>query len=216
MNPKLQTSRLYVIAAPSGAGKSSLVNALLEKVDNVVLSISYTTRPQRPGEIDGQHYHFIDRAQFERMIAAGEFLEYAQVFAKVADYYYGTGRQWVEQQLAMSKNVILEIDWQGAEQIFKQFPAAVGIFILPPSLAILEQRLKKRARDDEETIRLRMSVAKDEIAHYQDYHYVIVNNDFEVALNELIAIFNHSKQVINKTNRKLTPALEQLIAELLA
>jgi guanylate kinase len=182
------TRKLYVIAAPSGAGKSSLVKALTTTLDNTVASISYTTRLPRPGEVDGEHYYFIDTAQFEKMIAEDAFLEYATVFSKIANRYYGTERRWVEAQLQAGKNVILEIDWQGARQVFSKMPEAIGIFILPPTLATLEERLSKRGQDNPELITQRMSVAQDEISHYTEYDYLVVNRDFDIALKEIQAI----------------------------
>lgn len=212
----MSQAKLFVIAAPSGAGKSSLVNALLKRDHDAVISISYTTRPQRPGEIADVSYHFIDNAQFESMIEAGEFLEHAKVMAKVQDYYYGTGRTWVEEQLANGKHVILEIDWQGANQIFEKFPKAEGIFILPPSLKVLRQRLLDRGRDSVSDIEGRMSVAQDEISHFRDYHYIVINDKFEHAVDELAAIFDGERQPIGPNATEYPTKIKQLLAELLA
>ncbi len=212
----MSKAKLFVVAAPSGAGKSSLVNSLAKRDDNAVISISYTTRPQRSGEITNVSYHFVDNAEFEQMIATDQLLEYAKVMSKVQDYYYGTGRAWVEQQLAQGKHVILEIDWQGAKQIFEKFPKAEGIFILPPSLAVLRERLKNRGRDSISDIEDRMSVAQDELSHYQDYHYIVINDNFEQALTELLTIFEGKQQPVGPHASEYPPKIQQLLAELLA
>jgi guanylate kinase len=212
----MSKAKLFVIAAPSGAGKSSLVNALAKRDADAVISISYTTRPKRSGEIADVDYYFTDNASFEKMIAADAFLEHAKVMSKVQDYYYGTSKSWVEQQLVAGKHVILEIDWQGAQQIFKKFPKAEGIFILPPSLEVLYQRLMQRGRDSVSDIDGRMSVAKDEISHYRDYHYIVINDDFNHALDELAAIFAGEHEAIGPNAAKYPPHVAQLLAELLA
>ncbi|MDH3560218.1 MAG: guanylate kinase [Gammaproteobacteria bacterium] len=176
---------LYIISAPSGAGKTSLVSALLEKQgEGLTLSVSHTTRQPRPGEVDGKDYHFVDSAVFREMIDAGVFLEHAQVF----DNFYGTSRLSVDEQLSAGQDVILEIDWQGARQVRKALPKAVGIFILPPSREALEQRLRGRMQDDDEVIARRMADAASEMTHYREYDYLIINDDFEVALEELAAV----------------------------
>jgi guanylate kinase len=210
------TGKLYIIAAPSGAGKSSLVKALTETLDNTVASISYTTRLPRPGEVHGEHYYFIETAEFESLIAQDAFLEYATVFSKIANRYYGTPRYWVEEQLQAGKNVILEIDWQGAHQVFKNKPGAIGIFILPPSLETLEERLQKRGQDEALVIAQRMSVAKDEIAHFKDYNYLVVNRDFEVALTEIQAIIKADPILPPWQNAKNAAQLQALVDTLLA
>jgi guanylate kinase len=210
------TGKLYIIAAPSGAGKSSLVKALTETLDNTVASVSYTTRLPRPGEINGQHYYFVDQAEFEKMIEEGAFLEYATVFSKIANRYYGTQRKWVEAQLQAGKNVILEIDWQGAEQVFKNKPDAIGIFILPPTLATLEERLQKRAQDDATVIAQRMSIAQDEISHYQDYHYLILNRDFDVALAEIQTIITSDPPLPHWQESNSAKELQALVNSLLS
>ena len=157
---------LYIISAPSGAGKSSLLRKLLENSgDDIVLSISHTTRKPRPGELDGRDYHFVDKESFEAMVERGEFLEDAQVF----DNYYGTSQKSVEEQLAKGQDVILEIDWQGARQVRQLITEAVGIFILPPSRAALEERLKWRGQDDDAVIERRMRDAVSELSHYSEY-----------------------------------------------
>jgi len=175
---------LFVVVAPSGAGKTSLVNALLERDSGIRLSISYTTRPPRAGEEHGKHYHFVDKAAFEAMIAAGDFLEHANVYGN----YYGTSRKWIEGQLDGDHDVLLEIDWQGAAQVRKLFPRMVGIFILPPSLAELRRRLESRGKDSPETIARRMASAREEISHVLEFEYIIINETFDTAVVDLIAV----------------------------
>jgi guanylate kinase len=175
---------LYVVVAPSGAGKTSLVAGLLEQEKNVKLSISYTTRAPRVGEENGRDYHFVDRATFEKMIAAGDFLEYADVYGN----YYGTSRRWIESELEGDHDVLLEIDWQGARQVKKLFPHMAGIFILPPSFPELRRRLQGRGKDSAEAIERRMASARDEISHVLEFEYIIVNERFEAALADLVSI----------------------------
>ena len=175
---------LYVVSAPSGGGKTSLVNALLERDPHVALSVSHTTRPPRPGERDAVHYYFVDEAAFEALAADGAFLEHARVF----DHRYGTGRKSVERQLADGLDVLLDIDWQGARQIRASFPAARTIFILPPSLNELRRRLVGRGQDSEAVIERRMRAARDEISHAGEFDFLIVNDDFEEALADLQAV----------------------------
>ena len=175
---------LFMVVAPSGAGKSTLVNALLEKEPAIRLSISYTTRPPRPKETDGREYYFTDAKDFLARRAAGEFLESAEVHGN----YYGTSRLKIAEQIAAGADLLLEIDWQGAQQVKKQFPGAVGIFILPPSIDALEDRLKKRGQDDAHVITRRILAAGGEIAHASEFEYVIINQEFASALDELIAI----------------------------
>jgi guanylate kinase len=176
---------LYIISAPSGAGKTSLVKALLERMAGVVVSVSHTTRAPRPGESDGVDYHFIDKTAFERLVEAGEFLEHAQVF----DNYYGTSRAAVLERLDAGEDVILEIDWQGARQVSAAFSEAVRVFVLPPSREALRERLTARGQDSEEVISRRMADAVREMSHYDEYHYLIFNDDFDLALAELEALF---------------------------
>ena len=175
---------LFVVVAPSGAGKTSLVNRLLEAERGIRLSVSHTTRAPREGEVDGREYHFVARAAFEAMIAAGDFLEHADVYGN----YYGTSRRWIEQELAGEHDVLLEIDWQGARQVRKLFPRMVGIFILPPSLAELRRRLTDRGKDSPEVIERRMASARVEISHVLEFEYIIVNEQFDVALADLQAV----------------------------
>jgi len=176
---------LYIVAAPSGAGKSSLVNAVLAREPGIALSISFTSRAARPGERHAQHYHFVSREEFERMIAAGDFFEHALVHGD----YKGTARQSVEPQLAAGKDVLLEIDWQGARQVRGKMPDAVSVFILPPSRDALETRMRNRGQDSEETIARRLAAARDEMSHYGEFDYAIVNEHFDAAAAELRAIF---------------------------
>jgi guanylate kinase len=178
-----------MVVAPSGAGKSSLVKALLEKIDHIELSVSFTTRSPRPGEQDGREYHFISPAEFERMERAGEFLEHAEVHGNL----YGTSRAWIEQRLGIGVDVLLEIDWQGARQIREQFAndtrvGITGIFILPPSFETLEKRLRNRGQDSEHIISRRLLAAGSEIAHASEFEHVIINEDFGTALDDLVSI----------------------------
>lgn len=176
---------LYVISAPSGAGKSSLLRAVLETSgEELALSVSHTTRDPRPGEVDGQDYHFVDTATFREMIAADDFLEHAEVF----DNFYGTSRAGVQAQLAAGQDVILEIDWQGARQVRRLMPGCVGIFILPPSREALRERLQGRGQDEETVIERRMRDAVSEMSHYDEYDYLIINDDFRQAQDALASI----------------------------
>jgi len=181
---------LLIVAAPSGAGKTSLVRALSESLVGVVVSVSHTTRPRRPREQEGVHYHFVDDARFQDMVDAGEFLEYAQVF----DRRYGTARASVQHKLAQGLDVILEIDWQGARQVRQNLPHCLSIFILPPSRQALEQRLRARAQDSEETITGRMRAAVQEMRHYDEFDYLVVNDDFNQAVETLKVIVLASRQ----------------------
>lgn len=178
------TGTLFIVSAPSGAGKTSLVDSLLDMTTGLVVSVSHTTRPQRPGERDGDHYHFVDDARFDAMVAAGGFLESACVF----DYRYGTARDPVMDQLRQGVDVILEIDWQGARQVRESMPEAVSIFILPPSRVTLEQRLRARGQDTDQVIARRMRDAVTEMSHFGEYDYLVVNDDFREARGDLQAI----------------------------
>ncbi len=180
---------LFVIAAPSGAGKTSLTRALLQREPGIGLSVSYTTRAPRPGEHDGVHYHFIDADRFKALKDAGEFLE----FALVHDNWYATSATWLKAEVAAGRDVLLEIDWQGAAQVRKFVPDSVQIFILPPSLSSLQQRLVTRGQDDAPTIARRLNVAKDEIRHCEDFDYVIINQDFASAVDDLAAIVRSAR-----------------------
>ena len=199
---------LYIVSAPSGAGKTSLLKALLENAQGIGLSISHTTRAKRPGEQDGVHYHYVDEATFVQMVADGSFLEHAKVF----DNYYGTSQAAVLAQLASGQDVILEIDWQGAQQVRKHFPQAVGIFILPPSKAALRERLTDRGQDDTTIIDRRMRDAEAEMSHYHEFDYVVVNDDFEGALGELQAIITSQRLSIAKQQVLLRDLIQSLLA----
>ena len=189
---------LFIIAAPSGAGKTSLVNALLKRDPRLVLSISHTTRPARPGEVEGQHYHFVSGAAFEQMVDNGDFMEHARVF----DHHYGTNRNSVALQLETGHDVILEIDWQGARQVRSAFPACCLIFIIPPSLETLRERLTGRGQDSAEVIQRRMRDAQAEISHWAEFDQLVVNDDFDTALEELLAIINdHRTQQPHQVNK---------------
>jgi len=178
------SGQLYVVSAPSGAGKTSLVRALVAGDPDIALSVSHTTRPARPGEVDGEHYHFVDAGEFARMVEAGEFLEYAEVFGK----RYATARDAVERQLAAGLDVILEIDWQGARQVRANHPATRTIFVLPPSIEVLAERLRSRGQDSDQVIAARMREARREASHYVECDYLVVNRDFDHALAEMRAI----------------------------
>jgi guanylate kinase len=175
---------LFIVSAPSGAGKTSLVQALCAADARARVSVSYTTRAPRPGEQDGKHYHFVTLEAFERMLERGEFLESALVHGN----RYGTAEPWVRARLAEGTDVVLEIDWQGAEQVRRRFPESIGIFVLPPSLAALEQRLSGRGQDTPEVIAARLRAAQAEIAHACEYDYVIINDDFDTAVQDLRAV----------------------------
>lgn len=178
------TGTLYIVSAPSGAGKTSLIHALLQIAENVVMSVSHTTRSPRENEKEGSDYHFVTDTEFEALIASDYFLEYAGVFK----YYYGTSRQWVLDQLKLNRDVILDIDWQGARKIRALIPKSISIYILPPSLGVLQARLVNRHQDDRKTIDYRMSEAKKEGLHYQEYDYLLINDEFNSTLNQLNSI----------------------------
>jgi guanylate kinase len=175
---------IFLVVAPSGAGKSTLVNALLGRDPGVALSISYTTRPPRPGEQDGREYHFVSAQDFKARRARGEFLESAEVHGNL----YATSRLWIEQRIEAGSDVLLEIDWQGARQVKAHFPQAVGIFILPPSIQALRERLHKRGQDSQDVIERRLVAAGSEIAHAPEMDHVIINEDFDLALSQLVAV----------------------------
>ena len=199
---------LFVVAAPSGAGKSTLVNALLEREPAISLSISHTTRPPRPGEQYGRHYYFVERAEFEREIADGIFLEHAEVHGNL----YGTSRTTVSGLLCQGRDVLLEIDWQGAQQIRASKPDCVSVFILPPSRVELERRLRGRASDSADVIERRLHNSREEIAHAHEFDYIIVNDSFDEALGDLQSIVRAVRQRSELQWRRH----EALIAELLA
>lgn len=199
---------LYTVSAPSGAGKTSLVSALVQSLDAIKVSVSHTTRAMRPGEVDGVNYHFVSVEQFTSMLESASFLEHAQVFTN----YYGTSREWVEQTLAQGTDVILEIDWQGAQQIRKIIPGTVSVFILPPSKETLLQRLTGRGQDSDNVIEARMAEAKSEISHYIESHYLIVNDDFDVALNEFRSIIIAERQKLMRQAEKHQALIRSLLS----
>lgn len=180
----MNKGKLYIIAAPSGAGKTSLVKAMVQSTPHVRVSVSHTTRRIRPGEQDGVNYHFTTVDRFQQMLGEGVFLEHAEVFGN----YYGTSEHWVREQLNRGEDVILEIDWQGGQQVRKLMPDAVSVFILPPSLAALRERLIGRATDDMSIIERRMSQAVNEMTHYAEFDYLVINDEFDLALRDLQTI----------------------------
>lgn len=206
--PQISDGTLYIISAPSGAGKTSLVKALLQQTTALTVSVSHTTRAPRPGEVDGQDYHFTDPDTFRGMIAEQAFLEHAQVF----DNFYGTARASVLELLAQGLDVILEIDWQGAQQVRQKMPEAVGIFILPPSREELEKRLRGRNTDSEEVIARRMRDAISEMSHYREFDYLVFNDDFDTALGELRAIILARRQQAPRQIVRHQPLLDALLA----
>lgn len=196
-----------MVAAPSGGGKSSLINALLKKDQRVALSVSHTTRCPRPGETHGVHYVFVDEPAFLTLIEQDAFLEHARVF----DHRYGTGRQAVEQQLTAGYDVILDIDWQGARQIRQSFPACVTIFILPPSIETLRERLTGRGQDSEKVIRRRMRDARAEISHWDEFDFLIINDNFDSALADLQSIIRSGKPERAKQEKQNREILAELL-----
>nr|WP_010132102.1 guanylate kinase [Microbulbifer agarilyticus] len=203
----MSTGTLYTVSAPSGAGKTSLVKALIEADTQVTVSVSHTTRPMRPGEIDGINYHFVDHDGFASMLQENAFLEHAQVF----ENFYGTSKAWVEETLASGRDVILEIDWQGAQQVRKLMPQTVGIFILPPSQQALHERLTGRGQDDQAVIDKRMAQAIDEMSHYVETDYLVINDDFTTALNELRAIMVAERQRLARQQEQHAGLLQSLL-----
>ena len=197
------SGNLFIVSAPSGAGKSSLVKALLARDPHIHLSISHTTRTPRPGEVNGREYHFVDRETFKAMQARGEFLESAEVYGN----FYGTSRAGVEAQRAAGSDILLEIDWQGAERIRTLIPEAIGIFILPPSLAALKSRLEGRGQDSAEIIAGRLAAAQDDIAHAHASDYVLINDVFETALEDLLAVCRGQRQRQRSETHALVTAL---------
>jgi len=200
------TGILFIISAPSGTGKTSLVKALIDSLSNIVVSVSHTTRPVRPGELDGINYHFVSVDAFKKMFDEHEFLETAEVYGN----FYGTSKQCVRKTLDQGKDVILEIEWQGARQVRKLFPEAVSIFILPPNKAALKQRLESRGQDNAVIIAKRLELASQEVNCQGEYNYLIVNDQFEVALSDLRSIVRaeHSKQ--GRQEKRLEALLNEL------
>lgn len=207
MGIKVSTSTLYIIAAASGTGKTSLTKALVQSLPNIKISISHTTRPKYPQEIADQSYFFVAEHTFRQMVAAQEFLEYAQVFG----HYYGTSRVWVEEQLNQGYDVLLDIDWQGAAQIRKLHPRCESIFLLPPSPEELRRRLQQRKRDDVATIENRLNLASSEIAHYAEFDYIVINDNFEQALKDLQAIICANRLRQNRQAIEYATLLKKLI-----
>ncbi|QTL36017.1 MULTISPECIES: guanylate kinase [Pseudoalteromonas] len=205
--PHQNRGNLFILSAPSGAGKSSLIKALLERQDKVRVSVSHTTRAPRPGENNGEHYHFVSVDEFKTLINQNDFFEWAQVF----DNYYGTSKQAIEAQLAAGIDVFLDIDWQGARQVRELMPEVKTIFILPPSKQALEERLNSRGQDSQEVIASRMEQAKSECSHYNEFDYLLVNDDFDTALNELEHIVVAARLELKKQQL----SQHALIAELL-
>lgn len=198
---------LFIFSAPSGAGKSSLVTALLAADDMLTLSISTTTRPKRPGENDHEHYHFVSSSEFAAAIEAGEFLEYAEVFGN----RYGTARKAVEKPLSDGKDVVCDIDWQGARTIKAVYPRTCLIFILPPSVISLRKRLERRAQDSDETIDRRMRDARSEMMHYDEFEFIVVNDEFESALADLKSIIRSQRLVTARQQKKQQFLLDELL-----
>lgn len=203
------TGTLYIVSAPSGAGKTTLVDALVRTMPGLRVSVSHTTRPQRPGEIDGVHYHFVDTETFERMVAAGEFLEHARVFGNL----YGTSRAQVEEMLAAGIDVILEIDWQGGRQVRQALPDSISIFILPPSRDELERRLRSRNQDSDSVIAQRMQEAVNEMSRFREYDYLIVNDTFDDALTDLKAIVRVRRLRCSVQAERLGRRMSELLGE---
>jgi guanylate kinase len=199
--------KLYVISAASGAGKTSLVNALLQQVPSVEVSVSHTTRAPREGEVDGVNYHFVSADTFEKMVEDAEFFEHATVFGNM----YGTSQQHVEDQLLAGKDVILEIDWQGARQIRRLIPDCSTIYIVPPSTEALRQRLTSRGQDDDEVIDRRMQEAVSEMSHYVEFDYLVINDDFEQAREDLVAIINGNRMLLERQQDEHAELLAQLL-----
>ncbi|MGM0434655.1 MAG: guanylate kinase [Pseudomonadota bacterium] len=197
---------LFVVSAPSGAGKTSLVSQALERDPALTVSVSHTTRPARPGEQDGVNYHFVTEQEFLSLMEAGTFLEHAQVF----DNYYGTSGDWVDEQLAAGRDVILEIDWQGAQQIRRLRPHAVSVFIVPPSPEALRDRLHGRGQDSDDVIERRLHEAAEECRHVGEYDYLVVNDDFERALDELLVVFRAQRQCLSRQSQRHEALLKAL------
>jgi len=203
----MQNGNLYIVSAPSGAGKSSLVKALLEGDPHLRLSVSYTTRPPRPGEEDGVHYHFVTREVFLEMLGQGAFLESAEVYGN----HYGTSQPWIEAEMGRGHDVLLEIDWQGAAQVRRIFPDAIGIYILPPSLEELERRLRDRGQDSAEVIARRLAAAREDMTHALEYDYLVVNERFDVALADLRAIVRARRLSVARQQVALSALLAKLL-----
>ena len=203
----MNLGKLFIITAPSGAGKTTLVHALVSQDKNLCVSISHTTRPARVGEENGVNYHFIEKSEFTTRLSEGDFLESAEVYG----YHYGTSQLWVSEQLNKGLDVILEIDWQGAQQIRKLYPDTCSIFILPPSIEALTERLTERAQDDSETIDNRMQQAKGVMEHVAEANFVVVNDDFQTALQDIRAIIRSQRLMVTSQQSNLSDLLSSLI-----
>jgi guanylate kinase len=197
------SGNLFIVSAPSGAGKSSLVKALLERDPAIRLSISYTTRAPRPGEVDGVHYHFVSHEAFQERLGRGEFLESAEVYGN----YYGTSQPWIEAERAAGRDILLEIDWQGAAQVRRLVPDAISVFILPPSIEELRRRLQGRNTDGEEVIARRMAAAREDISHCLAFDYLVVNDRFDDAVDDLVAIARAQRLGIRVQEKRLADLL---------
>ncbi len=208
-NNAVPSGNLYIVSAPSGAGKTSLVRALVEQDARIQVSVSHTTRPARSGECDGLNYHFVGETEFLEMMAKGEFLEHAEVFGN----RYGTAEASVQAQLARGQDVILEIDWQGARQVRRRIKEATSIFILPPSRDALAERLRHRAQDSDAVIAARMAQAREELSHYGEFDYLIVNDDFATALADLHAICTAGRLTQVRQHERLTELLSDLLCQ---
>lgn len=202
------SGNIFIVSAPSGAGKTSMVRALLDADPQVKLSISYTTRAPRPGEVDGQHYHFVDMNAFMVLLNRGDFLESAEVYGN----HYGTSQRWIESQLAHGLDILLEIDWQGAAQVRKLMPQAISIFVLPPSIDALRARLNGRGQDAEAVIDKRVAAAREDMSHFGEFDYVIINDDFAAATADLQAVVKASRLTLDKQMQRHGVLIEKLLA----
>ncbi len=205
--PHASKATLFIVTAPSGAGKTSLVHALIDAMESLRVSVSHTTREARDGEVNGVNYHFISQSEFHTMRERGDFFESAEVYGN----FYGTSKIWVNEQLAQGIDVILEIDWQGARQVRAQHPDACSVFILPPSLQALNERLTGRGQDDAEVIARRMQQAVAEISHVEEADYIVVNDNFDKALSELIALVSSQRLATSVQTQRLSPLLNDLL-----
>lgn len=199
---------IFIVSAPSGAGKTSLVRALLEADLRVKLSVSYTTRAPRPGEVEGQHYHFVDLNAFMQLLNRGDFLESAEVYGN----HYGTSQRWIENQVALGLDILLEIDWQGAAQVRKLMPQAISIFVLPPSIEALQARLTGRGQDAAAVIATRVAAAREDMSHFGEFDYVIINDDFALAAADLQAIVKASRLPLAKQVQRNGALIANLLA----
>jgi guanylate kinase len=202
------SGKLFIVAAPSGAGKTSLVHELIDRYSDIAVSVSHTTRDQRPGEQDGVNYNFVSTEQFQQLIDQGDFLEHAEVFGN----FYGTSSKWVKERLKQGLDVILEIDWQGARQVRSQFPDAISIFIIPPSKATLRTRLESRGQDKPEVIDRRMQEATSECSHYKEFDYLVVNENFGQAVAELGAIFIAHRLLVDTQEQRHQDIIDDLLS----